>query len=72
LNARQARCLDFLSEYDFEIEHIKGKENKIADALSRKINAISSSNIQSDLKQKITSTTENDENIQKIQGKMSE
>ena len=23
------------SEYDFEIQHIKGKENKVADALSR-------------------------------------
>ena len=27
LNARQARWLDFLSEYDFEIQHIKGIEN---------------------------------------------
>ena len=35
LNARQARWLDFLSEYDFEIQQIKGKENKVADALSR-------------------------------------
>ena len=35
LNARQARWLAFLSEYDFKIQHIKGKENKIADALSR-------------------------------------
>ena len=35
LNARQARWLVFLSEYDFEIKHIKGKENKVADALSK-------------------------------------
>ena len=35
LNARQARWLAFLSEYDFEIQHIKGKENKVADALRR-------------------------------------
>ena len=35
LNARQASWLAFLSEYDFEIQHIKGKENKVADALSR-------------------------------------
>ena len=35
LNARQARWLSFLSEYDFEIQHIKGKENKVADALRR-------------------------------------
>ena len=30
-----ARWLDFLTEYDFEIQHIKGKENKVSDALSR-------------------------------------
>ena len=35
LNARQARWVAFLSEYDFEIQHIKGKENKVVDALSR-------------------------------------
>ena len=35
LNARQARQLAFLSEYDFEIQHIKGKENKVVDAFSR-------------------------------------
>ena len=35
LNARQARWLDFLSEYDFEIKHIKGKEKKVVDALNR-------------------------------------
>ena len=34
LNARKARWLSFLSEYDFEIQHIKGKENKVADTLS--------------------------------------
>ena len=33
LNAKQARWLDFLSEYDFEIQHIKDKENKCVDAL---------------------------------------
>ena len=38
LNARQARWLAFLSEYDLEIQHIKGKENKIADSLSRNVN----------------------------------
>ena len=34
LNARQARWLEFLCEFDFEIKHIKGKENKVADAIS--------------------------------------
>ena len=29
LNARQARWLAFLSEYDFEIQHIKGKKIRL-------------------------------------------
>ena len=33
LNARQARWLAFLKEYHFELKHIKGKENKVVDAL---------------------------------------
>ena len=35
LNARQSRWLDFLSEYHFELNHIKGKEKKVVDALIR-------------------------------------
>ena len=37
LNARKARWLEFLCEFDFEIKQIKGKENKVADALNRKV-----------------------------------
>jgi hypothetical protein len=37
LNARQSRWLEFLCEYDFDIKHIKGKENKVVGALSRKV-----------------------------------
>jgi hypothetical protein len=37
LNARKTRWLKFLSEYDFDIKHIKGKENKVVDALSRRV-----------------------------------
>ena len=37
LNARQARWLAFLNVYDFEIKHIKGKENKVVDALGRDV-----------------------------------
>ena len=70
LNARQARWLAFLSEYDFEIQHIKGKENKVADALSRneKLNfttAISTYN--SDLNEQLTEGIKLDENYQKLQ-----
>ena len=43
LNAHQQRWSELLSEYDFKISYIKGKENKVADALSRRphISAIS-------------------------------
>ena len=47
LNARQARWIASLSEYDFEIKHIKGKENIVADVLSRqqhKLHSMSISN----------------------------
>jgi hypothetical protein len=37
LNAMEMRWLEFLSEYDFDIKHIKGKENKVVDALSRRV-----------------------------------
>jgi len=37
LNARQARCLDTINEFEFEIRYIKGKENRVADALSRRV-----------------------------------
>jgi hypothetical protein len=29
--------MEFLREYDFDIKHIKGKENKVVEALSRKV-----------------------------------
>ena len=56
LNTRKARWLAFLSEYDFEIKHIKGKENKVADALRRDVvtNFIASiSNYKTDLEDKL-------------------
>ena len=40
LNVRQARWLAFLSEYHFELKHIKGKENKISNSLSRRTHMI--------------------------------
>jgi hypothetical protein len=56
LNARQSRWLEFLSEYDFDINHIKGKENKVADALSRRVHELHATTIimyQSYLKDRI-------------------
>jgi hypothetical protein len=40
LNARQSRLLEFLCEYDFDIKHIKGKKNKVVDALSRRVHEL--------------------------------
>jgi hypothetical protein len=56
INVRQSRWLEFLSEYDFDIKHIKGKENKVADALSRKVHELHATIItmyQTDIKRKI-------------------
>ena len=36
LNAKHARWIDFLQQFDFTICHKFGKENKVVDALSRK------------------------------------
>jgi hypothetical protein len=35
LNSRQARWMALLSDFDFEIKHIKGKENRVVDALAK-------------------------------------
>ena len=40
LNTRQARWMALLSEFDFEIKHVKGKENKVVNALSRSMKTI--------------------------------
>jgi hypothetical protein len=40
LNPRQARWMALLSVFDFKIKHIKGKENRVVDSLSRSIKKI--------------------------------
>ena len=75
LNARQARWLAFLSEYDFEIQHIKGKENKVVDALSRnaKLNFTAViGTYTTDLEEQLEAGIEQDENYQKLQAKVKE
>lgn len=37
LNIIQARWLSTLSDFDIEIRYIKGKESKVADALSGRV-----------------------------------
>jgi hypothetical protein len=68
LNARQARWLVFLSEFNFEVRHIKGKENTVADVLSIRVHGLFEINIsmaQSDLEQRIRTIGVNDENYTK-------
>jgi hypothetical protein len=60
LNARQSRCFEFLCEYEFEIKHIKGKENKVVDALNSRVHelhAMTISMYQTDIKGIISEAT---------------
>ena len=73
LNARQARWLEFLCEFDFEIKHIKGKENKVVDALNRNVHEIhvaSLSIFHSDFRQQIVNHTAEDEMYVQIKDKL--
>jgi hypothetical protein len=45
LNARKSKWLEFLYEYDFDIKNIKGKENKMVDALRRRFHELHPSTI---------------------------
>ena len=66
LNARQRRWMELLCEYEFDIKHIKGKENKVADALSRKMHVAAISTSTSDLKDKIIEASVTDELYQQM------
>jgi hypothetical protein len=64
LNARHARWMALFSEFDFEIKHIKGKENRVADALSRSMKVIhlaTVSTCESDIKERVKSAHATDE-----------
>jgi hypothetical protein len=41
----QRRWLEFLSEYDFDIKHVRRKENKVVDAVNRRVNEIHATTI---------------------------
>ena len=73
LNSRQVRWLSFLSKYDFEIKHIKGKDNKVVDALSRNTNLLyASSNYESNLENKIPIAENFDKEYQNLKEKATE
>jgi hypothetical protein len=57
--------LAFLSEFDFEVQDIKGNENKVVDALSRTTSILYEVSInkeENDIEQRIKSASSNDEN----------
>jgi hypothetical protein len=73
LNARQSRWLEFLSEYDFDIKHIRGKENKVADALNRRVHELHATTIsmyQSDLKDIIIEAAKSDLQYKELVAKL--
>ena len=53
--------MDLLSEFDFEIKHIKGKENMVVDALSRSVKMIdlaAVSTYETDVREKVKNAQE--------------
>jgi len=69
LNARQARWMALLSEFYFEIKHIKGKENRVVDALSRsmkKIHLAAVSTCDTDVKSRVRNAQETDPFVQTV------
>jgi hypothetical protein len=69
VNGRKSRWLAFLSEFDFEVRHIKGKENKVTNSLRRRVHGLFEINIsreESDLEQRIRKTRINDRNYTKM------
>jgi hypothetical protein len=63
INVRQSRWLEFLRKYNFDIKNIKGKENKVADALNRRVHELHATTIiiyQTDVKRKIMEAVNTD------------
>jgi hypothetical protein len=72
--------MEFLSEYDFDIKHIKGKEkhiegkeNKVADALSRRVHDVHVTTISmysSDLKRRILEAVTTNQHYVQMKGSL--
>jgi hypothetical protein len=62
-----------MSEYDFEIKHIKGNENHVVDALNRRaheMHILSIGVFNTDLKDRILETANSDQQYLKIKEKL--
>ena len=73
LNVRKRRWLDFISEYDFDINHIKWKEKKVDDELRSRVHEMHSIAItmcQSELKHKILQVAESDRKYMELKEKL--
>jgi hypothetical protein len=73
LNARQIRWLEFMCEYDFDIRHIKGKDNKVADALNRKVHELHATTIsmyKTELKDRIVEAASADLQYKRLVAKL--
>jgi hypothetical protein len=60
-NVRQARWMALFSEFDFEIKHIKGKENRVFDSLSISMKVVHLAVIsshESDIKERVETAQE--------------
>jgi hypothetical protein len=69
LNARHARWMALIIEFYFEIKHIKGKENKVADALSQSVQTIHSAVAsvgESDIQQRIKTLSQKEEFVNDV------
>jgi hypothetical protein len=63
LNVKQARWMVLLSEFNFEIKHIKGKENRVVNALSRSVKMIhlaAVSTCEMDVRERVRNAQETD------------
>ena len=68
MNSKKARWMAFLNNFDFEVRHIKGKENKVAYALSRRtheVYEIIMSQPKSNLMDKVKTTSTHDDKYTK-------
>ena len=70
MNARKVRWFEFLCEFDFEIKHVKEKENKVVDALSLKFYVAALSVFKSDFSTRVLEAQNNDKTYLQVKDKL--